>query len=108
MEMIGAFDPALLASLLTPDSIKDKVATALHVRRNLIDSNDRGQHVALARMIAMYLIRTSTTFTFPEIGELFGRDHSTVIHACNKIADRMTAEPQFREFVDAILQPRDG
>lgn len=49
-------------------------------------SRDRHQHVAMARHIAMYLMRLHTGASFPEIGRAFGnRDHSTVVSAVQKI-----------------------
>ena len=46
----------------------------------------RNRQVAYPRQIAMYLSRELTNLTLPDIGEYFGgRDHSTVIHACEKI-----------------------
>ena len=55
---------------------------------DLISAN-RTASVALARQIAMYLLRDQTEMSLPRIGSLFGRDHTTVMHACKKISDLM-------------------
>ena len=112
MEMIGAFDPVLLVELargdaFTVDYIKTNVAAALRVSLFEIDSVSREQHIALARMIAMYLVRRDTGLSWGRIGQLFNRDHSTTIHAHRTIANRMAAESQFRVFVNAIVQSRN-
>ena len=44
----------------------------------------------------MYLARTLTNSSLPEIGKVFGgKDHTTVIHACNKVKNKMTQEKVF-------------
>ena len=50
----------------------------------------------------MYLCRKLTDSSFPTIGESFGRDHSTVIHACNLIARRVANDSAFRISLDKI------
>ena len=49
----------------------------------------RDQRTVNARMIAMYRCRHLTTKSFPEIARAFGRDHSTVIHACEVVEKRL-------------------
>lgn len=53
--------------------------------RELI-SKDRHKSLAFARQLAMYLCRTILKLSYPELGRAFGRDHSTVIHSCQKMA----------------------
>ena len=65
-------------------------------------SRRRTQHLALCRQVAMYLCRELTDYSFPAIGERFGRDHSTVIHAHNLIALRLTDDSPFRDLLDEL------
>jgi chromosomal replication initiator protein len=59
--------------------------------------------IALARQVAMYLARTLTDSSLKAIGDRFGgRDHTTVIHACDKVASRMARDAGFRERIDKI------
>ena len=58
-------------------------------------------HVAQVRQVAMYLARSLTQRTYPEIGRLFGgRDHSTVIHAVRQVQQQLTV----REDVAALVR----
>jgi chromosomal replication initiator protein len=53
--------------------------------------------------VAMYLSRSLTDSSLKSIGASFGgRDHSTVIHACDLISRRMASDPAFRERIDKI------
>jgi chromosomal replication initiator protein len=53
---------------------------------------NRSANVALARQIAMYLCRDLTELSLPKIGDLFHRDHTTVLHAYNKIRDMIVKD----------------
>ena len=50
----------------------------------------------------MYLCRKLTESSFPAIGDAFGRDHSTVIHACNLIARRVGNDSAFRLTIEKV------
>ncbi|MGH7948487.1 MAG: chromosomal replication initiator protein DnaA, partial [Candidatus Binataceae bacterium] len=67
------------------ESIQRVVADFFHIRLGDLKSKKRTQHIAFCRQVAMYLCRKLTESSFPTIGEQFGRDHSTVIHAHNLI-----------------------
>ncbi len=65
----------------------------------------RKRSLTIPRQVAMYLSRTLTNSSLPEIGKMFGgKDHTTVIHACNKIKNRMNQEKAFSKEVEAITQ----
>lgn len=70
-------------------------------RKDLL-GRGRPQHVAAARQLAMYAMRELTSLSFPAIGDKFGRDHSTVIHACNLI-QRRALDPSYRRMVAKLL-----
>ena len=83
--------------------IKKITAKYFNVTTNDLDSKKRTQSVALPRQVAMYLCREFTESSFPKIGENFGgRDHSTVLHACKKIAKEMDNETEFTKLVNTI------
>ena len=73
-----------------------------HIRLADLKSKKRTQHIAFCRQVAMYLCRKLTDSSFPCIGEAFGRDHSTVIHAYNLIARRMGNDSAFRMSIEKI------
>src|SRR5437763_64065 len=73
-----------------------------HNRLGERKSEKRTQHVAFCRQVAMYLCRKITSNSFPSIGEHFGRDHSTVIHAFNLIERRVNSDSAFRFSIEKI------
>ena len=84
------------------DSIQKTVADFFHIRLADLKSKKRTQHIAFCRQVAMYLCRKMTESSFPAIGEAFGRDHSTVIHAHNLIARRIANDSAFRFSIEKI------
>src|SRR6202795_1957005 len=84
------------------DSIQKTVADFFHIRLTDLKSKKRPQHIAFCRQVAMYLCRKLTDSSFPTIGEHFGRDHSTVIHAYNLIMRRVTSDSAFRLSIEKI------
>jgi chromosomal replication initiator protein len=84
------------------ESIQRTVSDSFHVRLADLKSKKRTQHIAFCRQVAMYLCRKLTDSSFPCIGEAFGRDHSTVIHAYNLIARRMSNDSAFRMSIEKI------
>lgn len=66
-------------------------------------SRRRDARTAGARQVAMYLMRNDGRETLPEIGRVLGgRDHTTVLHGCNKIERRLRLEDQLKTDVEAI------
>jgi chromosomal replication initiator protein len=84
------------------DTIQQHVSDVFHIRLVDLKSKKRTQHVAFCRQVAMYLCRKLTDSSFPAIGAGFGRDHSTVIHACNLIARRVNNDPGFGGLIQKI------
>ncbi|MBF6560037.1 MAG: chromosomal replication initiator protein DnaA [Candidatus Binataceae bacterium] len=84
------------------DTIQKVVADFFHIRLADLKSKKRTQHIAFCRQVAMYLCRKLTDSSFPAIGESFGRDHSTVIHAHNLIARRIANDSAFRFSIEKI------
>ena len=65
----------------------------------------RDKHIVMPRQIAMYMIRQETQVSLLEIGLLFGgRDHSTVLHACEKIDQAVNLNPTLRREIVAIRE----
>jgi chromosomal replication initiator protein len=82
--------------------IQQAVANFFHIPLADLKSKKRTQRIAFCRQIAMYLCRKLTDSSFPTIGEYFGRDHSTVIHANNLITRRTSNDPAFRMWTNKI------
>jgi chromosomal replication initiator protein len=74
-----------------------------------LKSKRRTKTVVYPRQVAMYLCRTLTDSSFPEIGRQFGgKDHSTVIHAVRLITDQVERDPQTRVTVDGLRKAIHG
>lgn len=68
-----------------------------------ISVQKRTKSIAYPRQIAMYLSRELTDFSLPKIGEEFGgRDHTTVIHAHEKISKDLKEDPIFKQEVENL------
>ena len=90
-------------SSYTIEAIQSAVAKHFHLKIPDFKSTTRARVVALPRQIAMYLIRKYTGLGFKEIGHYFGgKDHTTILHACNKIEKNLETDPAIRESVEAI------
>ncbi|MGP1276196.1 MAG: chromosomal replication initiator protein DnaA [Caulobacterales bacterium] len=88
---------------VTVDEIQKTVAAYFSISASDINSKRRTQSVVRPRHIAMYLAKTMTTRSLPDIGRRFGgRDHSTVIHAVSKITAQLGSDPVLAEDIDAI------
>lgn len=87
---------------LDVEAIQSTVSDFFHIRLVDLKSKKRTQHIAFCRQVAMYLCRKLTESSFPAIGEKFGRDHSTVIHAHNLITRRVSNDSAFRHSIEKI------
>ena len=68
-------------------------------------SQQRSRRVARPRQVAMFLAREITARSLPEIGRRFGgRDHTTVLHACRRIAALCNEDPTFKQEIDFLKQ----
>ncbi len=90
-------------SHFTIESIQNAVAKHYRIRVLDLKSSARARSVSLPRQIAMFLIRKYTGVGYKEIGQYFGgKDHSTILHACNKIEDNLETDHELREAVESI------
>ncbi len=88
----------------SPERIVAVVAERFGVKPEAMMGQRRTQTVAQPRQVAMYLMRQLTDLSLSEIGRVFGgRDHSTVLYACNQVGRRMLAEDPFRERIDGLI-----
>ena len=94
---------------VTPDLVVAVAAEYFDITPDEIRSSNRSRPLVNARQMAMYLCRELTDLSLPEIGRRFGgRDHSTVLHANNKIRrqmqERQSCFEQVRELTTRIRQ----
>jgi chromosomal replication initiator protein len=92
-------------SNMSIEIIQRVAAEEFHLSINDLKSKKRTQSVVYPRQLAMYLIREMTEYTTTEIGEAFGgRDHTTVMHACQKIEERIKLEPSMESLVQSLMR----
>lgn len=90
---------------ITVELIQEKVAERYEMRPDDFKAKKRTRAVAYPRQIAMYITRELTDLSLPKIGESFGgRDHTTVIHACDKISQELQENPGLQETVKDIIR----
>jgi chromosomal replication initiator protein len=88
---------------LSIDLIKKAAAEYYSVKIDDMSAKIRTKEIATARQVAMYLARNFTGASFPKIGEDFGgRDHTTVLHACEKIKAAVKNNSNIQEAVKSI------
>lgn len=96
-------DKRLPKTWMSVRDIQKIVSRELRVSKTDLLSSRRTADVVGPRQIAMYLSRTLTLQSLPEIGRLFGgRDHTTVLHAVRKTTAMMEADPEFRAKVEEL------
>jgi chromosomal replication initiator protein len=87
----------------TVEKIQRQVAHFFNISVNDLKSDRKIRFITKPRQIAMYLCRTLTPASFPEIGEKFGgKDHSTVIHAVRKVEQGVKEDLQLKTDIEAI------
>ncbi len=90
-------------SVITIEGIKRAVCKHYNVKMQDMDSKKRMRAIAYPRQIAMYLSKELTEYSLPKIGESFGgRDHTTVLYACNKIREDMKMSEELREDIEEL------
>jgi chromosomal replication initiator protein len=100
LQRLGDADIGGKASI---SEILDAAAGEFGVEREALLARDRRPAVTQARHVAMYMARELTTHSLPEIGRgMGGRNHSTVLHAVNRVTTAMRTDPAVRNAVDNL------
>lgn len=93
------------ATPVTIEQVQRVVARHFNLDIGDMRSKRRTDAIAFPRQVAMYLARTLTELSTTEIGSGFGgKDHTTVMHACNKIKNKLSGDPYFVALVNKITQ----
>jgi len=89
--------------LPTVKNIQNVVANHFDISVMDMVSARRTKNLILPRHVALYLAKEMTELSYPVIGRYFGgRDHSTIIHAVEKITARMESEPELKRTIDGL------
>jgi len=90
---------------ITIDLIQKRVAEYFNVNISDMKVKKRTRALAYPRQVAMYLCRRLTDHSFPEVGEHFGgRDHTTVIHACDKLEKDIEAGKDIKRIIEVLIR----
>lgn len=92
-------------SQVNSNQVVEAVASAFGISIEQLRSRERTREVALPRQVAMYLLREEVKASLPQIGAtLGGRDHTTVMYACDKVANLMQRDDRLRKQILNIRQ----
>ncbi len=90
-------------TVLSPEYIQEIVAKYFNITVEDLKGSRRSADIAFPRQIAMYLCRDIAQISTPKIGQAFGkRDHSTVMHACNKVSSEMKENSNTKLIVETV------
>lgn len=90
---------------ITYEGIIKVVADHYNIKQDELFNKKRTQNIAFPRQVAMYLCRELADLSYPRIGELFGgRDHTTVIHAYEKISNFKNSNLAFQNELQEIIE----
>src|SRR5213594_1422268 len=91
--------------IITIEQIQRRVGEAYGVKLSDLKDKNRTKAVAFPRQLAMYLARQLTHASLSEVGRAFGgKDHTTVLHAVDKIQTLLQEDPKFRKTIDGLIQ----
>lgn len=90
-------------SEITIARVQKTVCEYFNIPKEILISKSRKRQIVQARQIAMYMSRTLVGCSLSSIGaELGGKDHATVLHACNTVTDLMQTDKMFKQYVADI------
>ena len=90
---------------ITFESITQAVAEHYRIKLDELVNKKRTQNIAYPRQVAMYLCRELADMSYPRIGELFGgRDHTTVIHAYEKISNKSKEDSKLQKDLNTLKE----
>jgi chromosomal replication initiator protein len=92
-----------IPKIIDHNIIRQIICETYDLTEKELDSPKRTKKIAYPRQIAMYLVREMTDYSLPRIGEIFGnRDHSTVIHACDKITKEIQTNTDTKNMIEHL------
>lgn len=95
--------------VITPEYIQEVVAQHFHLKPEELRSSKRTRSISYPRQIAMYLSRNLTDLSLPKLGEKFGgRDHTTIIHGCEKISKDMETDIELTQTINELEKKITG
>ena len=99
-ELLGNAEPVSV----TVDKIFSAVDKKYNVKKSDLTGKSRVKEIANARHIAIYLIRTLTEMSLPNIGKIFNRDHATIMSSIDNVEKRLDSSQQFEAEINEIIK----
>ena len=99
-ELLGNAEPVSV----TVDKIFSAVDKKYNVKKSDLVGKSRVKEIANARHVAIYLIRTLTEMSLPNIGKIFNRDHATVMSSIDNVEKRLDSSQQFEAEINEIIK----
>jgi len=97
--------PSSRPKMITIQDIQQRVGEFFNLKMEDFKARKRTKAIAFPRQIAMYLSRELTDFSLPKIGDAFGgRDHTTVIHAHEKISQQIKSDQELNKVINNITE----
>ena len=91
--------------VISSEFIQETVGKYFNINPKDLKGSKRSNDITFPRQIAMYLSRIMTDESFPRIGiEFGGKDHSTIIHACEKIEEDMKEDKNLETIINTLKQ----
>nr|WP_261664904.1 chromosomal replication initiator protein DnaA [Deinococcus sp. Marseille-Q6407] len=104
-----------LSNVFAPQELQVEMPEVVRAAAQLFDvsteqirGSGRARDIVVPRQISMYLIREMTAHSLPEIGQYFGRDHSTVMHAVNKVSENIKKDEEMALQVSRLRRQLEG
>lgn len=103
--LLHSFTPTLTKKNITPRQLLEVIAVYFDITLEQILGKSRERRFAFPRQIAMFLLREEIKCSFPAIGDhIGGRDHTTAMHACNKIVELIDKDEQLKRDLTALRE----
>ena len=103
--MLASFQPSRNRKNVTPKQLIQTVAAYYDIAIDEVLSKSREKRLAFPRQIIMYIMREEMKSSYPQIGqELGGRDHTTAMHAYDKISNILTEDEKLQHDLELIKQ----
>lgn len=90
--------------LITPPIIKEIISEYFDLRIEELNAKKRNKSIVYPRQIAMYLCRELTDLSLPKIGDAFGRDHTTIMHAHDKINNELQIDATLKKTIEELKE----
>lgn len=103
-----AAPPPIPSNKADPFKVLRVVAHAYTLTVDDLTGRDRHKNTAEARLVAYWLLRTRTSLSFPEIGRVLGKDHTSVMSGVRKCGARREKDSAFGEFTDKLAVAVDA